>query len=86
MAKYVLQHLGYPTTGIIREDQWSTYSTHDTESAAFKQMEKATAHLQPGQWDDHYRVIGPDGQRCSYEQFKTQRMYDKLDREWRKRK
>lgn len=55
---FIVQHLGYPTAGrAIRPDEWRTYSTHATESAAWKRVAKATAHLESGQWDDHYRVI-----------------------------
>jgi hypothetical protein len=62
--KYTVQHLGYPTTTRIEEGDWKSYSIHATESAAWKAVRKAKSHLQPGQWDDHYRVIAPDGQVC----------------------
>lgn len=59
-TKYTLQHVGYPVAGrAIEKSEWKTYSEHASEDAAFKAMDKATAHLQPGQWDDHYRVISP---------------------------
>lgn len=64
--KWIVQHTGFPTSGPIREDQWATYSTHTSEDAAYKAIKAARAHLDYGQWDDHYRVIAPDGSRSDY--------------------
>jgi hypothetical protein len=76
--KFVVQHVGYPTTGVT-PDMWKTYSEHLTESAAWKAVERATAHWEPGQWDDHYRVIAPDGTQCDrhmfYDQIESKRMW-----------
>lgn len=69
---YTVQHLGYPTTEAIRPEQWKTYSTHKTESAAWKRIKKARAHLEYGSWDDHYRVIAPDGTECRYRPYNDQ--------------
>ena len=63
-AKFIVQHIGYPTTQAIDESSWKTYSTHKTESAAWKRIAKAKAHLDSAQWDDHYRVIDIAGLRC----------------------
>lgn len=54
---YKVQHLGYPTTNRIREDQWKDLSFHTSRSAAFKAIQKNKEHLDSGQWDDHYRII-----------------------------
>ena len=60
--KYRLEHVGYPVAGRrIRGDEWGLLSLHTTPSAAWKAIKKHTSHLQPGSWDDHYRVIKPDG-------------------------
>lgn len=67
---YTVQHIGHPIAGRpIQPDNWKTYSTHLTESAAWKRIAKATAHLDYGSWDDHYRVIGPDGAVCDREMY-----------------
>ena len=66
---YTLQHLGYPTTQAIRPDQWKTFSTHKTVSAAWKALKSATSHLSPGQWDDHYRVIDKNGNVQNYGEY-----------------
>lgn len=70
MSKYIVQHTGYPVGArAIRPDEWVKLSEHKTESAAWKRIEKETAHLDYGQWDDHYRVIAPDGSVCSRDQY-----------------
>lgn len=61
MAKWTVQHIGHPTSNAIREDEWYEYSTHTSRDAAHKAIEKARAHLEYGQWDDHYRVVSPNG-------------------------
>lgn len=58
---FTLQHLGYPTAGRIEEHMWKDLSKHRLASVAFKKIDKLTAHLQHGTWDDHYRVIDADG-------------------------
>lgn len=62
MAKYKLQHIGYPIAGRpIEESEWKDYSKHSTLKAAIKKMDKCTDHLQNNQWDDHYRFIDVSG-------------------------
>ena len=69
MAKYTVMHVGYPVAGRpIREEEWKVFSTHKTESAAWKKVHGEREHLGPYQWDDHYRVIGPDGE-CNHYEF-----------------
>lgn len=59
---YTLQHTGYPVAGRpINNDEWKNYSKHASLRAAIRKMDKCTAHLQYGQWDDQYRILGPDG-------------------------
>jgi len=65
--KYILQHLGYPTTSRIEDHQWKKLSVHTTASAAYKAMDKRNSHLEYGQWDDHYRVIDSAGNLCQRE-------------------
>lgn len=62
--KYTVQHLGFPTTRRIEAHEWKDYSRHASETAAWRAIDKQTAHLSPGSWDDHYRVIAPDGHVC----------------------
>ena len=58
MKKYIVQHVGHPVAGrSVRPDEWKVYSQHDTASAAAKAISKACAHLSPGSWDDHYRIM-----------------------------
>lgn len=64
VGAYIVQHLGHPVTCVIDESEWKTYSKHATESAAWKAIWKAQSHLEPGSWNDHYRVIGTDGTIC----------------------
>lgn len=80
---YTVQHVGYPTTNVTPE-MWKTYSTHATESAAWKRIQKATAHLDYGQWDDHYRVIDPDGNICSKDLFYAKVNQKLIEKEWNK--
>lgn len=83
--KYTVQHTGYPVAGRpIDESEWETLSTHETESAAHKRVSKATEHLDYGQWDDHYRVIGPDGQRLSRDAWLMQEDEKRIMREYKK--
>ena len=67
--KYTVQHLGYPTTKVIQEDEWKDYSKHASEKAAWRAITKATQHLDHGSWNDHYRVLAPDGTVCSQDRF-----------------
>ena len=70
MSKYIVLHVGYPVAGRqIREDEWSELSRHASENAAWQAVNKDRTHLSDGQWDNHYRVVGPDGQLCDRELF-----------------
>ena len=81
MKKYTVQHVGYPVAGRpIRPDEWATYSTHETESAAWKSVTRATSHLDYGQWDDHYRVLDQDGKTCDRELFYAQENWKRVKR------
>ena len=53
---YKVQNVGFPTTG-VKETQWKDLSFHTSKLAAFKAVWKYREHLQPDQWDDHYRII-----------------------------
>ena len=82
MPKYTVQHVGYPVAGRpIRPDEWATLSTHKTESAAWKRIEKETAHLQYGQWDDHYRVLDPQGNLCNSDEYYFLKELDRIARD-----
>lgn len=59
--KYTVQNIGYPTSNAIPADAWKTYSKHVSLWAAMRAITKYTAHLDYGSWDDHYRIIAPDG-------------------------
>ena len=64
--KFVVMHTGKPYAGSIPADAWQVLSKHTTAAAAAKRIKKETAHLSSGQWDDHYKVICPDGSEKSY--------------------
>jgi len=59
--KYTIQNIGHPTSSAIREGEWKNKSKHASLWAAMRTIRKYTAHLDYGQWDDHYRIIAPDG-------------------------
>ena len=61
MSKYRLQHVGRPQTS-VKPDDWQPLSDHASLKAAVKAINKRTDHLTPGTWDDHYRIIAPDGE------------------------
>jgi hypothetical protein len=69
--KYTLQHTGRPfsPSETIHESDWKDCSKHSSEAAAWKAVDKHREHLSPGSWDDHYRVISPDGHRCDRIEF-----------------
>ena len=65
MEKYTVLHTGYPVAGRpIQPNEWSVKSKHASERAAWRAIERSSAHLSQGSWDDHYRVIAPDGTEC----------------------
>lgn len=69
-AKFKVMHVGYPVAGRkIREDEWKVYSVHKTGSAAVKAIRRAKAHLQPGQWDDHYMIVDEQGRDVTDEVY-----------------
>jgi len=81
MSKYVVLHTGYPVAGRpIREDEWKEYSTHATESAAWKRIDKDRDGLEPGSWNDHYRVIAPDGSKCDRDEYNARTWNKRLQR------
>ena len=83
---YVVLHTGYPVAGrAIQPDEWKEYSRHTTESAAWKAVERATAHLDRNSWDDHYRVIDPDGNDCRRDMFYDAKWMEKAIREYKRR-
>jgi hypothetical protein len=87
MTKYTVLHVGYPVAGRpIRDDEWKVYSAHKTESAAWKKIFNATSHLSHGSWDDHYRVIAPDGTNCELFIWLAKEEDRRARREWRSRK
>lgn len=68
MKKWTLQHTGRPIAGRpIEEDEWRNLSTHASFQAAWRRIGKNTAHLSPGSWDDHYRILDPGGKVMDYE-------------------
>jgi len=79
---YTLMHVGYPVAGRpIREDEWKFLSVHASESAAWKRYEKHTAHLDGNSWDDHYKVIAPDGTICNYQEWAFNQRVERAMRE-----
>jgi len=69
-TKYIVQHIGRPIAAEpVTPDMWHTYKECASENAAWHAIDRATAHLSPGSWDDHYRVIAPDGHECDRWEF-----------------
>jgi hypothetical protein len=79
--KYKVQHIGYPTTKNIDEEDWLDYSTHASERAAWRAISKYRSHLDHGSWDDHYRVVAPDGSVCSADRWGAQIAEENAERE-----
>mgnify|MGYP000963963006 CR=1 FL=1 len=86
--KYVLQHVGHPMTGMqsIDESDWKTLSTHASASAAFKKIAAYRAPLASGTWNDHYRVIGPDGKVVDYQRWLDEQAIARSEREYQRAK
>jgi hypothetical protein len=61
MSKYKIQHVGRPQTS-VKETDWQPLSEHASLKAAAKAIKERTKHLTPMTWDDHYRIIAPDGE------------------------
>jgi hypothetical protein len=74
MPKYTVQHTGRPfgPCETIAKSDWKDKSKHASEKAAWKAVDQSRAHLSPGSWDDHYRVIGPDGKECDRGYFNAE--------------
>lgn len=85
-TKYTVQHTGRPfgPTETITESDWSDYSKHASRNAAFRAIEKYKAHLSPGSWDDHYRVISPDGSRSQREEWLQERHEQEYQRYYKR--
>lgn len=65
--KFTVQHTGYPVAGRpIDEREWKNYSDHASLIATYRAIKIYHAHLTTGTWDDHYRVITPDGEILSF--------------------
>ena len=74
MKKYKLQRVGYPVAGRnITSDEWKDYSNHSSLWAAIRKMDKCQEHLDYGSWDDHYRVIDPNGNTVNYLEIEMER-------------
>lgn len=81
-------HVGrpYAPSENIPAEAWKVYSQHETESAAWKKIDQAKAHLSPGSWDDHYKVIDPSGNPCDRQRFAAEQDAERMYKEQRKRK
>jgi hypothetical protein len=81
--KYTVQHTGYPVAGRpIQDDEWQVLSTHKTYSAACKRIIKERSHLDIHSWDDHYRIIDPNGDVVSMDRYideQAEKHYRKLN-------
>lgn len=78
-GKYTVQHVGYPVAGRpIRDDEWKNYSKHASLKAAYRAIDKATSHLDYGSWDDHYRVIAPDGSHPDRQAYLAELELDRI--------
>jgi len=53
---FMIEHIGYPVTNISGHT-YKPYSYHTSKRAAYAAITRYNAHLDYGQWDDHYRVI-----------------------------
>lgn len=79
--KYIIQHTGYPVAGrAIQENEWKKLSSHPSATAAIRKIRKETAHLSPGSWDDHYRVIDPDGRVMMFDKLYFEAEIEKANR------
>lgn len=87
-TKFTLQNVGHPETRAIRPDEWKNLSTHASAKAAYKAYKQHTAHLSYGSWDDHYRVLDPNGNVIDMGQIENDIIYDetykRMQREERK--
>ena len=76
---FTLQHTGYPVAGRpILDDEWKNYSKHASLWATIRKMDKCTNHLDYGQWDDHYRILGIDGKPVGYYAIEEERFQHRL--------
>lgn len=72
--KWTVEHTGKPYADRIPDEAWGLMSTHATLSAACKRMIRERAHCQPNTWDDHYRVLDPNGKVLTLDRFEEWRM------------
>jgi hypothetical protein len=71
---YELQHTGYPVAGrSIAADEWKKYSKHASLWAAIRKMDKNHEHLSLGSWDDHYRIVDPNGNVLNHHDIDQER-------------
>lgn len=56
---FAVQHVGRPygPGEPIPEEAWSEFSRHASQEAAEKAVERYCGHLEPCQWDDHFRIV-----------------------------
>ena len=59
-GQWTVQNVGHPKT-TVQESDWKDLSYHASMKAAFRKIDKCKAHLDYGQWDDHYRILDQDG-------------------------
>lgn len=84
---YTVLHLGYPTSGIVPTDQLKVASRHASALAAARAVRRYQAHLQPGEWDDHYYITGPDGEAIDASRVLTEDYWRReVAREMRKQR
>lgn len=54
--KYTLEHTGKPFAGRIPDNAWQKLSEHKSIPLAMKRIHKHREHLNPWEWNDHYRI------------------------------
>lgn len=83
---FMVMHTGRPYGPCepIPEGAWKILSKHTTESAAWKKIKAETSHLGPNQWDDHYKVVGPNGE-CDQREFLSLEWCKRMERIWSRR-
>jgi hypothetical protein len=85
IRKWTVKHLGYPVTSICgHEHDWKVYSTHSTYSAACKRILKELEGVEPGTWNDHYKIFSPDGRETSTDEYINERELSARIRESKK--
>lgn len=83
--KFTVQHVGFPVAGrSIRDDEWKVYSTHTSANAALTAVDKAQEGLGSGEWNDHYRIVDPDGHIMNIYNMRIERSEKEMSRISRK--